>query len=936
MGELVKQMEMNLDKGSSVSYMTEQEYKTHEQNKELMANIGRFDSMLLGTYNVLSRGFTNLTDKYLPKLEYYNYQEPKKQIQSVNQVIARVYQENEYKETQHVENQYEEKIAASGGGGGSSITRGSNVSGGIMSANAGSNASAGQNSQSSVTRIVTAAQSTGVDNGKVSSGSSNKDTKAENEVKMKEPKQTLAKKEPAHEQDGVSSGKPAIGSIKKSAKERLYNKADYAAKKELQQKLKEQWDREAYQLKLEVGFRAEQIARDLLGNPNSRMSTRSQLRFGDSGKIAVQISGEKRGTWYDFAADQGGDMFDLVQNERGGNFKDAAEYLHSYVGVGSTRAADFVDEHRNRDLTEKHINRAKEEQKEQQRKQQMVSKLYERAKEIGVGDVALRYLSEVRGIDCQLANDIKTVNIYHKENPKNKEQKGEDTPALVAFVRNSEGEVTGLQQILLNPHSAEKAAIAVPKKSLGKIAGSFVDVGVISQGVNDSENADEKQTVTIIAEGLETALSVKQALASGSISGSRDIRILCSLGIFNMRNYQPQQGEKIIIAADNDGKDSVTERTIEKAKKELQSKGAFVEIVKPEQKGDFNDVLLAGRGEQKIRQSFSPALAKHAAPTLEHSVDKKQVQVEGAQPEEKADIPKQQPENQINKVEPAPTDNIPERSKSDRVEIGTIDSKEHDLVSDRSVREKFEQYRQYMQDRNLHSELSAEQQKKLQYIESALGITSSQRPLKEHKEHNEVTPEKSGRDATAPHSIDNKLAEIDKQKQYAKKPEELIKILQTKQEFLAGLHGNLKGEDLHNTTLVNSIKNARKSEQSNIIKSLTGLSSHLQVNGKIEQERITRVLKNSESAEQAHGTMLKGYHKIFMDGVEHNLGLIEKGKSINSGTGKTSCPIKYMDYMVKNFTHEYVPHKQLQQMQQKVIQQQHDKHIEKDMGGPCL
>ena len=60
-----------------------------------MANIGRFDSMLLGAYDVILRGFARITDKYQPKIEYYNYQEPEKQSDSVNQVIDRTYVENE-------------------------------------------------------------------------------------------------------------------------------------------------------------------------------------------------------------------------------------------------------------------------------------------------------------------------------------------------------------------------------------------------------------------------------------------------------------------------------------------------------------------------------------------------------------------------------------------------------------------------------------------------------------------------------------------------------------------------------------------------------------------------------------------------------------------------------------------------------------------------
>ena len=39
------------------------------------------------------------------------------------------------------------------------------------------------------------------------------------------------------------------------------------------------------------------------------------------------------------------------------------------------------------------------------------------------------------------------------------------------------------------------------------------------------------------------------------------MKTLCSLGISNIKNYEPTQGQKIIIASDNDGRNSITEKT---------------------------------------------------------------------------------------------------------------------------------------------------------------------------------------------------------------------------------------------------------------------------------------------------------------------------------------------------------------------------------------
>ena len=64
------------------------------------------------------------------------------------------------------------------------------------------------------------------------------------------------------------------------------------------QSQKEEWSRECEKLKSELKFKAEYIARDLLGGPNKRLSSGRELRYGDHSKLAVRITDEKSGTWY--------------------------------------------------------------------------------------------------------------------------------------------------------------------------------------------------------------------------------------------------------------------------------------------------------------------------------------------------------------------------------------------------------------------------------------------------------------------------------------------------------------------------------------------------------------------------------------------------------------------------------------------------------------
>ena len=64
-----------------------------------------------------------------------------------------------------------------------------------------------------------------------------------------------------------------------------------------------------------LNSRIEELARSLLGEPNSALSTLTQLRFRRKGSVAVEIGGEKQGQWYDHENGEGGDGLALICRE---------------------------------------------------------------------------------------------------------------------------------------------------------------------------------------------------------------------------------------------------------------------------------------------------------------------------------------------------------------------------------------------------------------------------------------------------------------------------------------------------------------------------------------------------------------------------------------------------------------------------------------------
>lgn len=359
-------------------------------------------------------------------------------------------------------------------------------------------------------------------------------------------------------------------------------------------------------LRSELKYSAESIARDILGEPNNKLSNSQTLRYGEKGSLAVSIRGFKSGMWYDFNESKGGDLFDLVSEHRGGDFKESAHYLRSKIGLDMRPTLKIAYHHDSKNTFEKSVKDKELAVQEDIRKTKNTLRLYSRSKLIIPESVAYRYLRDTRHIhNTEIASDIRSANIFSKELNKY-------VPALVAFARNKADVITGGQYVLLDKHLATKLDIEVPKKSFGKISGSFVKIGSCTTNNHDQPGGNTPQ-ITFLAEGLETALSIKESGVNANI--------LCSLGISNIKNYSPIEGERIIIAADNDGEDSITSKIIEKAKIDFEHNGAFVEIVQPEGKGDFNDILLAtenaAEGVSEIHDICSPAIMRHQSTSLE-------------------------------------------------------------------------------------------------------------------------------------------------------------------------------------------------------------------------------------------------------------------------------------------------------------------------------
>ena len=853
MSILTRQLANDFENGSSLRYMSVNEHREALEDKEIRENFGRLDRMLIGTYDFLQKNITKFADKYISSSDYYNYTEPKQKYEPVSKVIDRTYDEIE---EQH-QAAMEEKLVVGG-----------NIN--ILSAqvNQSENFSKGD---------ITTNQKTNqndIDIAKSTSGFNS-----------------------AYNTDPNSSQTGEVGKTRQLPKNRFYANADRIRSQQQYESKKAEWGRDYEQLKSEVRFKAEAITRDLLGDPNKHLSNGRELRYGDHGKIAVRITGEKAGTWYDFARGEGGDLFTLASETKGYDFKNAAEYLRSSVDMSASEVIkpnlQLVHDHANSDS-------AKEYLQEKDAKVRNANKLYNKSKPIGENAIANRYLKDHRNITCNLTSDIKTTGIYDKD-------KKLRLPALIAFARDKEGNITGGQHILLDKDSGDKADIATPKKSFGLISRSFVDLSNSNEVVNNEHKGENivKSEITIITEGLETGLSVKQALCEHSDKGAKTT-ILCSLGISNIKNYEPYQGQKIIIASDNDGNDSLTNNIIADTRDVFAEKGAFVEIVKPVAVGDFNDILRdKSQGEKAIVKSFSSALSRHRATTLAKYFATDNGRFSLSQEEKtRMDYLAQFKINEGKIVDAYRSSNVKGRLELEKavkpIAFTHACVKENMRVID-------------------SANVFGANINKRQLVLSLVGKTSE-----EIDKHIIETREK--------HYFRYSLNDHSEDRKKAKTPEQSLKALKAEQDFLAKLHNNY-AEGIHSKQLIKDINCAYHNEQNNSFNQVHKLTELIQ-RTEIKTSSINNIIKNSDNSQNALHSLSNKYNGYVTHVINKALDDIDEGITITSGKKSFTCGIKLIDHMLnQNKNNEFFPKEHIQSIRQELTK---DHQLQHSFNGPSL
>lgn len=206
--------------------------------------------------------------------------------------------------------------------------------------------------------------------------------------------------------------------------------------------------------------------------------------------------------------------------------------------------------------------RTEENRAQVEKKSRLAERIWQEADPIG-GTIAETYLRG-RSINCPLPDTLRFhPNAWHGAT-------AQCLPAIVAIVAGVAG--VAVHRTYLSPDGAGKASVSPNKAMLGAISGGAVRIS-------------EGQHALVVAEGIETALSLRSGLLAMPVT------IWAALSASNMASIRlPQTPGRLTIAADGDTAGNSAARALAER---AHAHGWKVSLLPAPEGRDWNDVLIA-------------------------------------------------------------------------------------------------------------------------------------------------------------------------------------------------------------------------------------------------------------------------------------------------------------------------------------------------------
>ena len=309
------------------------------------------------------------------------------------------------------------------------------------------------------------------------------------------------------------------------------------------------------------------VARALLGDPNPKLSTAAELRYGEHGRLSVRLAGERAGQWFDFRDGRGGGVLDLVIHEHQASDRTGA--------VRWLEAEGFTDPARAREsasaacpgMTTCGAGEGGATAYRQSSRRASARRLWESTRPIA-GTVAAAYLDARRIGHIAECPDLRIL-------PECPHPSGVRLRAMVAAVRTVEGAMVAVHRTYLRAEGTGKADVEPSKAMLGSCRGGAVRLG------------PPPRERLMLGEGIESTAAAMAILgepwawAALSTSGLRTVWI-------------PGSIRDVVIAADRDS-NGAGQRAAGELAARVEATGRTCEVWMPDRIGDFADELMEAR-----------------------------------------------------------------------------------------------------------------------------------------------------------------------------------------------------------------------------------------------------------------------------------------------------------------------------------------------------
>lgn len=338
-----------------------------------------------------------------------------------------------------------------------------------------------------------------------------------------------------------------------------------------------------------VGY-TESICSSFLGTPNKKYSTPQELAYGNSGALKVTLVGEHRGKWRDWSENKSGNLITLIMDKTGKTFTEAVVEANNIIG---NRVSYDVK---------------KNEYHDKLKSTKTTSKTGEYGKELWSNSLPSRSTLVDKYLAHRGIKNLDNTGLRFHSKVYTKESNNKYEPALMASFKDKNGKTQAVEAIYLDRKTGTKADLKTAKKTYGSKKGAAIN---LSPNVKDPK-------YSMVAEGVITGLSIKDAYPKE--------HVISVGGKENIQNLDPNiLAKKVIICADNDGKDIFKDKALMDSIKQLKQAGKEVEIVAPNNidgmsKVDFNDTLNKegiGKLKEKIDHSISSLESKNISKNMQ-------------------------------------------------------------------------------------------------------------------------------------------------------------------------------------------------------------------------------------------------------------------------------------------------------------------------------